>query len=227
MFHLRVHQCGLTYQGELSPPVPVLIDAPGNLASALVAKFEDRGVGLADLRINEGGLEERGLTCEIGELEASLSLQADLIELRFSSIESTGDARATDAIRSVWQVLSATGPVTSAKSHSLLFEFDCEAVAGSYQRSLDGFCRAPESLPAGTETAVVYYLPREDSRGYLDSNIVLNRSAQLDGGVLLAVNLVFDGKMCASDTVISRARTRLEDLLSRLEVTLSRAGQAE
>jgi hypothetical protein len=222
MIQLRVRRSELTYEGELSPPVPALIDGPGRLAVDLVAKFDHLGLSLADLTIDDGEPEDRGLTCELEKLEARVSLRADWLEVCFSAIEKTGDDRAADTIRRLWQVLSAAAPATSVKSHSVHFEIDCEALGGTYQQSLDSLCRAPGGLPSGTETAVVYYLPREDGRGYLDSSIVLNRSAEVDGGVLLAATFVFDGNMFASDAAISLARTRLQDLLSRLEVRLSR-----
>jgi hypothetical protein len=120
--------------------------------------------------------------------------------------------------------MAAVAPEVSAKSHSLLFELDCEITTGSYAVALERFCRPYDGLPKGTETAVVYYLPPESNQGFLDSSIVLNRSAEVEGGILLVATLVFEGKRLSQDGVVQAGRKRLKDLLRRLDITLKDSG---
>jgi len=222
MIQLRVHQFGLTYEMALSPPVSTVIDAPGKLTSALVSQFDRFGLSLSDVTIEDGPVEDKGLSCEVEELDASIVLRADRFEVRFLSIEETGDEAAVETVRGIWEMLLTSSPDMIPKSHSVLFEIDCEAMGGSYREILENFCRTHQNLPEGTETAVVYYLPQDGSQGFLDSSLVLNRSAEVDGGVLLAATLVFDGKVFGPDRAIQAGRNRLKDLLSRLDVKLLR-----
>jgi len=221
MIQLRVHQCELTYEMALWPPVSTVIDAPGKLTSALISQFDRFGLSLSDVTIEEGPVEDKGLSCEVEKLDASIVLRADRFEVRFLSIEETGEA-AVETVRGIWEMLLTSSPDMIPKSHSVLFEIDCEAIGGSYREILENFCRAHRNLPEGTETAVVYYLPQDSSQGFLDSSLVLNRSAEVDGGVLLAATLVFDGKVFGPDRAIQAGRNRLKDLLSRLDVKLLR-----
>jgi hypothetical protein len=71
----------------------------------------------------------------------------------------------------------------------------------------------------------VYYLPQDRSQGFLDSSFMLNRSAEVEGGVLLAVTLVFEGKH-SGDGLVEEARERLNDLLRSLDITLLKDSQA-
>src|SRR5450759_1666887 len=85
--------------------------------------------------------------------------------------------------------------------------------------------RPHENLPKGTETAVVYYLPQDGSQGFLDSSFVLNRSAEVEGGVLLAVTLVFEGKHLRPEGLVQAGRERLKDLLRSLDITVVKDSQ--
>jgi hypothetical protein len=223
MIQLRIHQWELTYQVALSPPVAALIDEPGRLASALVSQLEHFDLGLSDVSVDDGdgSLDDKGLSCEL-EFDASILLRADRFEIHFLSMEATEDEKATELIRGTWQVLNSISPQINATSHSLLFEIDCEVPGSSYVRTLEQFCRPHENLPKGTETAVVYYLPHHGSQGFLDSSIVLNRSDEVEGGVLLAATFVFEGKRFGPEKIIDAGQERLKDLLSRLGVNLSR-----
>jgi len=219
MIQLRVHQSELTYEGAFSPPIAALIDAPGGVASAVVSQFGHLDLSISDLSQDQGSLEDRGLSFEIAKFNADVLLRADRLEIRFFSIEDTGDDAAA-LVQGVWQVLASVSPETTLKSHSLRFEIDCEQMTGSYHSTLEGFCSPHQNLPKGTDTAVVYYLPPDSSEGFLDSNFVLNRSAEVQGGILLAVTLVFDGKTFRPEDGFRAGRKRLEDLLSRLDLEL-------
>jgi len=211
---LRVHSSELTYEVALSPYFTAVIDVPGKVAGALASEFN---VSLVDIDVDDGRLEDRGLTCELDKASASVVLRADRFEVHFAAVDEGWDG---PVAQSVWQVLNACAPLVGAKSHSLLFEMNCELPAGTYGASLQQFCIAPTSLPKGTETAVVYYLPPDSSRALLDSNIVLNRSAEVEGGILLAATIVFDGDSVSRDDVFSVGRDRFGELLKSLNITL-------
>jgi hypothetical protein len=225
MPHLHVQRSELTYEAVLSPSFGTLIDTPGRVLSALLSEFDHLDVGVSDVSMDDGPLEDTGLSCEVEKLDANVVIRADRVEIRFFSIDETGDG-AAEAIRGVWKVIACTSPEVTAKSHSLLFEMDCELLNGSYRAALEPFCRPHESLPQGTETAVVYYLPPDASQGFLDSSFVLNRSAEVEGGVLLAVTLVFEGKHSRPDELIHAGRKRLADLLRSLDIAVVQDSKA-
>ena len=220
LLQLRVRRSELTYEATLTPSLGALIDTLGKLASALISEFDHLGVNLSDVSLDEGPLEDRGLTCEVEKLDASILLRADRVEIRFFAIDETQAEATTQVMRGVWKAMASTSPEVAAKSHSLLFEMDCELPTGSYGGALERFCRPHENLPKGTETAVVYYLPQDRSQGFLDSSFVLNRSAEVEGGVLLAVTLVFEGKLSEPDGLVEGGRERLKDLLMTLDITI-------
>jgi hypothetical protein len=223
MLQLRVHRSELTYELALAPPLAAVIDTPGKVVSALLLGLDRLNVGLSDISLDDGPLEDRGLSCEIDKFDANILLRTDRFEIRFLAIDDTGEA-AAEIVRSLWHALGSTWPEVTAKSHSLLFEMDCELAGGSYRAALERFCRPCEGLPKGTETAIVYYLPQDSSQGFLDSSLVLNRSAEVEGGILLAATLVFDGKHLDRDGVVQAGRERLEGLLRSLNITLKDSG---
>lgn len=224
MLQLHIHRSELTYEAALSPSFATLIDRPGGVLSALLSEFGYLDVDVSDISMDGGLLEDKGLSCEVDKLDARVVLRADRIEIRFFGIEESGDG-AAEAMRGVWKVIALTSPEVTAKSHSLLFEMDCELPNGSYRGALERFCRPHGNLPQGTETAVVYYLPPDASRGFLDSSFVLNRSAEVDGGVLLAVTLVFEGKHSRPDELIQAGRGRLAELMKSLDITAVRSSK--
>jgi len=225
MLQLEVHRSELTYEAALSPVLAALIDTPGKFVSALLSEFDHLDVGVSDINIDDGPLEDKGLSCEVEKLDASIVLRADRVEIRFFAIDETGDD-ATEAIRGVWKAIASTSPAATAKSHSLLFEMDCALPNGSYRGALERFCRPHENLPNGTETAIVYYLPQDDSHGFLDSSFVLNRSAEVEGGVLLAVTLVFGGEHLRPDELVQAGRERLNDLLRSTDIKVLKGPKA-
>jgi hypothetical protein len=224
MLQLHVHRSELTYEAALSPPLAALIDTPGKVVSALLSEFDHLDVGVSDVSMDDGPLEDKGLSFEVEKLDASVLLRADRVEIRFFAIDETTDD-ATEAMRGVWKAIASTSPEATAKSHSFLFEMDCEFPTGSYRGALEQFCRPHDNLPKGTETAVVYYLPQDGSQGFLDSSFVLNRSAEVEGGVLLAVTLVFDGKHLRPEGLVQAGRERLKDLLRSLDITVVKDSQ--
>jgi hypothetical protein len=218
MLQLRVHRSELTYQAALWPSLAAVIDSPGKAVSAFLAEFDHLDVGISDLSLDDGPLEDRGLRCEVDKLNASIVLRADRVEVRFAGFDKTGDGT-TEAIQAVWKAIASVSPEAAAKSHALLFEMDCAIPEGSYREALDQFCRPHKNLPERTETAVVYYVPKDASRRLLDSSFVLNRSAEVEGGVLVAVTLVFEGDL-RLERIVESGRERLEDLLRCLDIAI-------
>jgi len=219
MLPLRVERFELTYEVAITPSLAAIIDMPGNIVSPLLSQLDGMGVDLSDISLDDGPLEDRGLNCDVDEHNANILLRANRFEIRFFTADENEDAEA-GILGGVWMALASVSPEIAAKSHSLLFEFDCEIAAGSYGEALDRFCQPYEGLPGGTETAVVYYLPADSVRGFLDSSVVLNRSAEVNGGLLLAATLVFEGKRFTQDDVIPAGRRRLNELLRSLDITL-------
>jgi hypothetical protein len=156
----------------------------------------------------------------VPKLDASVTLRADRVEIRFFGIEEAGDDTAAGALQAIWKAIRLSTPEIVPRSHSLLYEMDCEVPDGSYSKALEPFCAPAQTLPPETETAAVYYLPPNTEQGFLDSSIVLNRSAEVDGGVLLAVTLVFDGRQPVPE-VLHSGRTRFADLLKRLDIMIA------
>ena len=150
MLQLHVHRSELAYEAALSPPFAALIDTPGKVVSALLSEFDHLGVGVSDVSMDDGPLENKGLSCDVEKLDASILLRADRVEIRFFAIDETGDD-AAEAIRGVWKAIASTSPEVTARSHSFLFEMDCELPTGSYRSALDLYCRPHENLPKGTD----------------------------------------------------------------------------
>jgi len=59
-----------------------------------------------------------------------------------------------------------------------------------------------------------------------ESSFMLNRSAEIEGGVLLAVTLAFEGRDSHPEALIQAARKRLKDLLERLDIIISKGSEA-
>jgi hypothetical protein len=216
---LRVHRSELTYEVAVAPSFDAAIDTPGKVVSALLSELDHLGVNLSDISLDDGPLEDQGLSCNVDKFNANILLRVDRFEVRFFANNETEDA-AAEVARGLWQALATVSAEIAAKSHSLLFEMDCELAAGSYGAAVRNFCRPHEGLPEGTETAIVYYLPQDSSQGFLDSSVVLNRSAEIDGGILVAATLVFEGKRFGRDGAVQAGRERLNELLTSLNVTL-------
>jgi hypothetical protein len=217
---LRVSRGEFTYQIFLSPPQGSIIDTPGKIASALASQLGHIGLELPDIAIDEGTLEERGLSFDLEEPAANVLLRADRIEFRFSSLSLSDEETSIEVVRSTLQALFGNSPSFGTQSHSLQFELDGIPIGQSYSEIMGDYCRPHSSLPPGTETAVVYYLPADPDGGLLESNLVLNRSGDLAGGLTVAATIVFSGELSA-ERAIPAGRSKLEEILNGLNLELN------
>src|SRR5260370_21701444 len=83
MNNLHVEQCELTYEGAYVTPALSLLDSPGRLCDLLLDALESFGCTSADLVLEEGELRERGVGCEVEELDTRVTLYRDWIEINF------------------------------------------------------------------------------------------------------------------------------------------------
>ncbi len=221
VIELRVHQSELTYEAALSPPIAAIMDAPGSVASRLLPFFGSHKLELSDIVIDDGPLVDRGLGFELPKLDASVSLRPDRFEIRFTSIDVTAD-QLGEIVRGIWQTLAfSVSPNTkSTTAHSLLFEVDCDP-SESYSAILERFCPPVQGLPPGAVPGVVYYLPEDRTQGFLDSNFMLNRSSEVEEGLLVAATLVFEAGIGVDTTgPIQAARARFDELLHTFRIKL-------
>jgi hypothetical protein len=144
-------------------------------------------------------------------------VRVDRFEINFWSADS---GRHAEFVASVWRAVAACAPEVAAKSYSILFEVDGEFSGNAYGPALAEYCKPLESLPKGTETAVVYYLPPDTDQGFLDSSIVLNRSSEVEGGILIAATLDFGGSTSDKSRLIPSARKRFLELLGSLQIAI-------
>ena len=170
----------------------------------------------ADLVLEEGEPGERGITCEVGELDTRVTLHGDRIEIDCANFVIGTASRVATVLANVWSGLAGLKAGAAPKTHSFLFEVDTEILGASYQELLNRLARPPESLPGGTETAVVYYLPGEPGRGYGESSLVLNRSAVVERGLQINATLVYVAESIEPAVTISAAQSRLDELLRSL-----------
>ena len=61
-----------------------------------------------------------------------------------------------------------------------------------------------------------YYLPAELGRGHGESSLVLNRSAEVEGGLQVNATLVYEAESVEPAAAISAAENRLGELLRAL-----------
>jgi hypothetical protein len=216
MIQLYVEQCELTYEGAFVKPEFSLIDSPGKLCDLLLFALEAFGCTSADLFFEEGEPGKRGVACEVDELGTRVTLHGDRIEIYCANFVTGTTAKLATVLANVWLGLTGLKAGVTPKTHSFLFEADTEIRGTSYQELLKRLARVPDSLPGGTETAVVYYLPGEQNRGYRESNLVLNRSGQVDGGLQVNATLVYEAEAIKPDEAISAAKDRLGELLRTL-----------
>ena len=216
MTPLRVEQCELTYEGAFAKPAFTLIDSPGSLCDFLLGALEQFGCTSAGLVLEEGEPGDRGVTCEVEELETRVTLHGDRVEIHCANFVSGTEANVAAVLENIWSGLAGLNARVAAKTHSFLFEADVRIGGVSYQELTNRFAHPPESLPAGTETAVIYYLPGEPGKGYGESSLVLNRSAAIDRGLQVNATLVYEAHPVKSATLISNAKSRLLELLRNL-----------
>jgi hypothetical protein len=216
MIQLYLEQCELTYEGAFVKPEFSLVDFPGKLCDLLLVALEAFGCTSTDLFFEEGEPGERGVACEIDELDTRVTLHGDRIEISCANFVTETAEKVATVLANVWLGVAGLKAGVTPKTHSFLFEADTEIRGTSYQELLNRQARVPESLPGGTETAVVYYLPDEQSRGYRKSSLVLNRSGEVDGGLQINATLVYEAEFIKPEAAISAARNRLGELLRTL-----------
>jgi hypothetical protein len=177
MMQLHAEQSELTYEGAFVKPAFSLIDSPGKLCDVLLEALAAFGCTSADLVLEDGEPGERGITLEVDELDARVTFHGDRIEVHVANLVLGSAGRTAPVLADIWSGLARLNDGPVAKTHSILFEIDAQIRGASYQDLLNRLARAPEILPEGTETAVVYYLPSETPKGIRESSLVFNRSA--------------------------------------------------
>ncbi|HME07861.1 MAG TPA: hypothetical protein VKG25_12470 [Bryobacteraceae bacterium] len=218
MTQLHVEHCELTYEGAFARPAFSLNDSPGAICDSLLGALEPFGCTGADLTLIEGEPGERGVACEIVELETQVTFHGDRIEIYCPDYARRTATDLARVLNSLWSGLAGADNRVLAKTHSFRFEADGAIREASYQQVLNRFAPAPSSLPAGTESAVVYYLPAEPNQGYAESSLVLNRSVGLNHGLQVDATLVYEAQVVAPAVALSSAQTRLGELLLQLGV---------
>lgn len=84
MTPLRVDQSELTYEGSFVKPVLSLIDSPGRVSEFLLESLAAFGVSSADLFSEDGEPGDRGITCEVDDLDARVTVRGDRLEFHCS-----------------------------------------------------------------------------------------------------------------------------------------------
>jgi hypothetical protein len=222
MTRLHIGQCELTYEGAFVQPAFSLVDAPGKLCDLLLDALVDFGLTSADLSTDKGGEpsepSEWRVTCDVNEIETQASLHGDRIEVHCANFSEPLTARVATILENTWSRLAALNAGPVPKTHSFLIEADAEIRGASYQELLNRLARPPESLPPGTETAIVYYLPREPERGYVESSLVLNHAGGIEHGLEINATLVFEASVVKPAASIAAARNRFRELLQCLQL---------
>lgn len=213
MTQLHLEQCELTYEGAFVRPVFSLVDSPGKLYDLLLEGLAAFGCTSADLVDEEGEPGERGATCEVDQLDARVTVYGDRIEVHCAAFVLGTTAKLAPMLENVSSCLAGLSPSAVAKTHSVSIEADAQIRGSLYQELLNRLARAPDSLPPGTETAIVYYLPDEISKGYRESSLVLNRSAAVERGLQFNATLVFEAQSVKPAASLSAAENRLRELL--------------
>jgi hypothetical protein len=216
MTQLHLEQCELTYEGAFIKPVFSLVDFPGRVCDLLLDTLDAFGCTGDDLEIDDGEPNQRGVACNIDELEVRVTIYGDRLEIHCENFTNAIVSKVATALANVWSGLAAFNPPAKAKTHSFLFEADTEIRGASYQQVLNPLAGVPQFLPACTETAVVYYLPAEPVTGQEESSLVLNRSAHVEGGLQVTATLVYEAESVKPSLALSTARTRLGELVRDL-----------
>jgi hypothetical protein len=217
MTQVRLERCELTYEGAFARPAFAVVDSPGRLCDLLLQALSAFGCTSADLFIEDGEPVDRGVTCEVDELEARVTIHGDRLEIHCANCSAEVIPGLNVVLTSVWSALARLGeaaPIT----HSFLFEADMQIVGPPYREVLNRLATAPASFPPDTETAIGYYLPADAGKNYRESSLVLNRSAARERGLQVNATLVY-GAVLHGDAVLT-AKDRLRELLQNLELVL-------
>ena len=212
---LRLEHCDFTYEGLFAQPMFTLTDAPGRLADALLDILGPLGCSGPDLEIEDEGFASRGVTCEIGELDATVSLYGDRAELHCGDFRVDSHDGISEVLNNLWPRINTLAGHAVPKTISFRFDFDSQIIDGTYQQVLSRLAPPPSALPTGTESAVVYYMPPDPRLGSCDSSLVLNRSEIVDRGLQLSGTLVYEGTP-EKPATLAEAMNRLGDLMRML-----------
>ena len=124
MTQLRVEQCELKYEGAFLKPAFSLVDCPGKVCDLLLGALEAFGCTGADLVFEGGEPDERGVKCNVDELDATVTIHGNRIEIRCANFANA--ANVATVLADVWSRLARLNIDIAAKTHSFLFEADTE-----------------------------------------------------------------------------------------------------
>jgi hypothetical protein len=228
MTRLQLEYSEFTYEGAFVKPVFSLIYTPGMLCDLLLGVLEPFGATSEDLQLQsgDGAPAEQGVTCECDEFEISVTIWGDRLELHcLDFISPAAEKKVASVLDRVWSSLTTLNVGVAPKTHSFLFEMDMRFRRSSYRQTLGRFALVPNSLPPGSETAVVYYLPAEPERGYGESSVVLNRSSAVEHGLQVNATLVYEGRTVPTEPSV--AQNRLIELLQTLGLEWTKDGHGD
>src|SRR5574337_418018 len=132
MIPFRVEQCELTYEGSFVRPAIWLIDVPGRLCDLLLDVLQSFDCTSADLILEDGDPAEKGATCNIDQLDASLTIYGDRVQIRCADFASDAAEELGTVLDRLWPRLKALSAAIEPTTHSFFFEADGEIEGISY-----------------------------------------------------------------------------------------------
>src|SRR2546422_512646 len=126
MTQLHMEQCELTYEGAFVKPSFSVVDSPGKLCDLLLNALEAFGCTTSDLILEEGEPGERGVTCEVDELDTRVTLHGDRIEVYCVNFVVGIAPNIATVLENVWSGLAGLDLGAVAKTHSFLLEADVQ-----------------------------------------------------------------------------------------------------
>lgn len=221
---LQVEGTDLTYEGGFAKPVFSVLDNPGTVCELLLEVLAPFGCTAADLTLDDDGEPgDRGVSCDVDDLDASVTVRGDRVELRVSEFDpDSAQGRSLNPRHNLVRTrrdqlpCGSEEPLGSVRDKRRNSRLLLPAGTGAFRSD-------PRVFPGGTESALVYYLPADSSRGYGKSSVVLNRSAVVEHGLQINATLVYEDHELKPAAVISVAQARLAELLRNLEFELSGA----
>src|SRR5260370_32340031 len=106
MTQLHMEQYELTYEGAFVKPSFSVVDSPGKLCDLLLNALEVFGCTSSDLILEEGEPGERGVTCEVDELDARVTLHGDRIEVHCANFMVGTAAKVGTLLENEWSGLA-------------------------------------------------------------------------------------------------------------------------
>src|SRR5260370_11527491 len=120
MTPLQVEQCQLTYEGVFVKPAFSLTDSPGKFCDLLLDSLGTFGCTSADLAFEEGEPDERGVSCEIEDLDTLVTLHGDRFEVHSSDFAPGIEADLGRILENLWSGLAGLSDPVVARTHSFL-----------------------------------------------------------------------------------------------------------